>query len=612
MHILGISALYHDSAAALCRDGEIVAAAQEERFSRLKHDPSFPGRAIDYCLREAAISPYGLDAIVYYDNPLLTLDRFLNNIVGLGCDSRIMIEKSSYTLFERRLWIHRLAENHLGCLGDKRIFFVTRHHISHAASAFYPSPFEQAAILTMDGVGEWATTAIGRGEGGRIDLLEEIDYPHSLGLLFSAFTYFCGFKVNSGDYKLMGLAPYGEPRYYDVIRKNIIDVKADGSYRLNMDFFDYHRNAVMTNDAFARLFDGPPRKPEGEISRREMDLAASVQKVLEETVLSLARHARDRTGMKNLALAGGVALNCVANGKLLREKVFDRIWIQPAAGDAGGALGAALFAAHAHFGCPRIFRGRDGQKGCRLGPQFSPAEIGVCLDKFGAVYHCHDDKRELYAKTAALIADGRVCGFFNGRMEFGPRALGSRSILADPRNPAMQSRLNLKIKFRESFRPFAPSVLSEKAGEYFDIGVESPYMLICADVKSALRKPFSLTGEIRDGYTDLLPIVNRVRSTIPAVTHVDYSARVQTVHRDDDRDYHMLIEEFEKLTGCAVLVNTSFNVRGEPMVCSPGDAYACFMRTDMDVLVMENILLHKAEQPTWEEAADWRELHALD
>jgi carbamoyltransferase len=449
-------------------------------------------------------------------------------------------------------------------------------------------------------------------EGGGINLLKEIRYPHSLGLLYSAFTYFCGFKVNSGDYKLMGLAPYGEPKYANIIKTEIIDINNDGSYQLNMDYFNFHRNTVMTNDKFAALFNGPPRKLESEITKREMDLAASVQLVLEEALDALTRHAKQITNEKNLVLAGGVALNCVANGKILKKKAFDAIWIQPAAGDAGGALGAALYAAYAYFQCPRKISSRDSQKGSYLGPAFSNEQIEDYLLSKKAVFHKYEKKTELYDTAAGNIADGKIVGYFNGRMEFGPRALGARSILADPRNPETQARLNLKIKFRESFRPFAPSVLAEKAGEYFDLECESPYMLLVADVKKERQKPFDLSKYMTEQTIDMLPIVNQVRSDIPAVTHVDYSARVQTVHKEDSPDYYNLISSFEELTGCPVLVNTSFNVRGEPIVCTPEDAYLCFMRTDMDILVMENYLLFKDEQPTFIEKEDWRKKYELD
>ncbi|MDR0605720.1 MAG: carbamoyltransferase [Bacteroidales bacterium] len=612
MKILGISALYHDSAAALCIDGEIAAAAQEERFTRIKHDLSFPKNAIAYCLKEAGTKAIHLDAVVYYDNPLLTMDRFINNILGLQYGNETILGISFDSLFKKKLWVRKLAYDCLGCLGKDDLFLVTRHHIAHAASAFYPSPFKNAAIVTTDGVGEWATTAIGIGDDKNIRLIKEIHYPHSLGLLYSAFTYFCGFKVNSGDYKLMGLAPYGRPVYKNKIRENIIDIKGDGSFRLNMDYFDFHRNTVMTNDKFENLFGGLPRSPETEIKKREMDLAASVQSVLEDALDLLACHAKKITNSKNLVLAGGVALNCVANGKIYKKGYFDNIWIQPAAGDAGGALGSALYATHTYFDMPRKTGSRDSQKGSYLGPSFPNDEIRDCLLGARAVFHYHEKKKNLYKIAAKHIANGKIIGFFNGRMEFGPRALGARSILADPRNPETQSRLNLKIKFRESFRPFAPSVLMEKSSDYFDLDRESPYMLLVANVRKERQKPFDLSQYTDKESIDMLPIVNQIRSDIPAVTHVDYSARVQTVNKEDSPDYYDLISAFDALTGCPVIVNTSFNVRGEPIVCSPQDAYLCFMRTDMDVLIMENYRLLKEEQPQFYETEDWRKKYALD
>jgi len=615
MKVLGVSALYHDSAAALCIGGEIIAAAQEERFTRKKHDSSFPVNAIKYCLQEAQLNNPQLDAIVFYDNPLLTLDRWVSNIAELGEKSGAMIDKSFDRIFKSRLWIHKMIKNSFD-LGSEKKLLVCKHHISHAASAFYPSPFESAAILTIDGVGEWTTAAIGKGKGSNLDFIKEIRYPHSLGLLYSALTYFCGFKVNSGEYKFMGLAPYGEPVYYDLIKKELIDIKPDGSFRLNMEYFDYCRDNAMTNEKFSALFGGPRRKQETDITKREMDIAASGQKVLEEAVLLLAKHTKEITGEKYLVIAGGVALNCVANGKLLHEGLFEDIWIQPAAGDAGGALGAALYATYAYFKQPRQVNnnGRDSQKGSYLGPSFSNEEITAFLDGAGAVYKVYDDKKELYRKAAQYIANGAVLGFFNGRMEYGPRALGARSILADPRNPETQAKLNLKIKYRESFRPFAPSVLAKRVADYFEMNRESSYMLLVAPVKKELRKDFNIRDYTSDAGNniDMLPIVSKVRSEIPAVTHVDYSARIQTVNKLDSEDYHNLIAAFEKLTGCGVVVNTSFNVRGEPIVCTPKEAWLCFMRTEMDVLVMENALLLKNEQPELKEDADWRNAYELD
>jgi carbamoyltransferase len=614
MKILGISGLYHDSAASLCIDGSIVAAAQEERFTRIKHDVSFPVNAIDYCLDAAGILPDFLDAVVYYDNSFLTLHRWLHNISNLGKNCGEIIDRDFDALFSKKLWINKLAENHLGMFCKTGKLLVTKHHIAHAASAFYPSPFEDAAIITADGVGEWTTTAIGHGVGNKIELIKHINYPHSLGLLYSAMTYFCGFKVNSGEYKLMGLAPYGVPRYAGIIRNKLIDIKDDGSYRLNMDYFGYYTGKVMTNAKFEELFGGPPRKPESDITRREMDLAASIQKVTEQVILLLARNARKITCSDNLVMAGGIALNCVATGKLVRERIFDNIWVQPAAGDAGGSLGAALYAYYAHFNNERKCNKRDSQKGSFLGPEFKINTIKKYLDEIGASYTEYDDKITLYKKTAELLAAGNIVGFFNGRMEFGPRALGGRSILGDPRNPAMQAKLNLKIKFRESFRPFAPAVLAEKASEYFEFEGESPYMLICADVKQDHRITFSIDKYLpdEDGKIDMLPIVRELRSDIPAVTHVDYSARLQTVNADDNSDFHSLLSEFYNLTGCPVLVNTSFNVRGEPIVCTPEDAYRCFMRTDMDVLILEKLILYKPEQPVFKDKENWSEKYELD
>jgi carbamoyltransferase len=612
--VLGISALYHDSAAALCVDGEIVAAAQEERFTRVKHDAGYPARAIDYCLAEAGILPDFLDAVVYYDNPFLTLHRWLHNIANLGAHNAEVVERDFDALFSRKLWINKLIENHLGMFCKTGKLFVTKHHIAHAASAFFPSPFKDAAIITADGVGEWTTTALGIGDNSEITLLKQINYPHSLGLLYSAMTSFCGFKVNSGEYKLMGLAPYGTPRYAKIMREKLIDIKSDGSYRLNMDYFSYYSSKVMTNQKFADLLGGPPREPESEITRREMDLAASIQQITEDVMLLLARHARELVPADNLVMAGGIALNCVATGKLTRTKIFKNIWVQPASGDAGGALGAALYVHFQHARHIRKCGSRDRQKGSLLGPNFTTAEIKSFCDRNGAVYLEFDNKSVLYKKVAWLLAEGKVVGFFNGRMEFGPRALGARSILGDPRNPDMQAKLNLKIKFRESFRPFAPAVLAEKASEYFDMEGESPYMLICAEVKKSRQIAFKLDDYQTDagGSIDMLPIVRAVRSDIPAVTHVDYSARLQTVNFTDNTDFHSLLSEFYAITGCPVLINTSFNVRGEPIVCSPVDAYRCFMRTGMDVLILENLILDKAEQPALIDDANWSKKYGLD
>ncbi|MDR2833866.1 MAG: hypothetical protein LBV67_09130, partial [Streptococcaceae bacterium] len=584
MKILGISALYHDSAAALVCGGEIIAAAQEERFTRKKHDPEIPTNAINYCLREAKLLPEQLDAVVYYDSPLLTLDRFLKNLIMVKGNKDVddLINLSFDQMFEKRIWVHEHIKTTLKPFFEKgNRLLVANHHISHAASAFYPSPFKNAAIITLDGVGEWATTTIGRGSGNRIELLQEINYPDSLGLLYSALSYFCGFKVNSGEYKFMGLAPYGVPTFYDTIMKNLVDVKPDGSYKLNLDYFDYHNGRSMVSEKFTSLFNGPKREFESDITKREVDIAASTQKVLEKVLILMARHAKKLTGEKNLVLAGGVALNCVANGKLMQENIFDKIWVQPAAGDAGGALGAALYASFSQFGVERRVETRGLQKGSYLGPCFSSDEIKKYLDENHCVYREYNNISTQYSDLAIYLSEKNVIGFFNGRMEFGPRALGGRSIIADPRDSEMQSKLNLKIKYRESFRPFAPSILAEKISDYFDMDYESPYMLFVADVIESRRKTFDIQAHITQEHVNLLPIVNIERSDIPAVTHVDFSARVQSVHKEDSPSYHRLITEFEKVTGCGVIVNTSFNVRGEPIVCTPEEAYLCFMRTEM-------------------------------
>jgi carbamoyltransferase len=609
--VLGISGFYHDAAAAIVRDGEIVAAAQEERFSRKKHDPRFPRHAINYCLGEAYVEPSELAAVVFYDNPILSFDRVLKSQLTVAPRGREQWIKAAGSFLGAKLFVARYVRDWLK--SDVPVWF-TKHHLSHAASAFYPSPFQRAAILTTDGVGEWATTSIARGDGADIEVLSEIHYPHSLGLLYSAFTAFCGFKVNSGEYKLMGLAPYGRPRYADRIRERLIFVKPDGSYRLNMDYFSYLDSNSMVNERFCELFDGPPRQPESPITRREMDLAASIQEVTEEVVLGLARHARAVTGLENLCLAGGVALNCVANGLLLRERVFDGIWIQPAAGDAGGALGAALAASHRRLGVPRRLpaHGRDAQKGSYLGPAFSSAEVRAFLDRHDYPFERVEDRRERAERIARALDEGKVVGFLSGRMEFGPRALGARSILGDPRRADTQVLMNLKIKYRESFRPFAPAVLAKRCADYFDLDDESPYMLLVAPVRAERRRPMQLDA-FESGNDDLLAVVSQARSDIPAVTHFDYSARVQTVRSEEHPDYFAVIEAFERLTGCGVLVNTSFNVRGEPIVCSPRDAYRCFMRTEMDLLVLEDCLLVKEKQPAADPGdTDWRREYDLD
>ncbi len=610
--ILGISAFYHDSAAALVQDGEIIAAAQEERFSRKKHDPRFPVGAINYCLEEAFLEASDLDAIVFYDNPLLTWDRVLKNALMMGESSYGQFSQACRSILGIKLWVEDYVRRAVGSLGRLGRLLFTEHHLAHAASAFYPSPFAEAAILTLDGVGEWETTTLGLGRESRLELHQALHYPHSLGLLYSAFTYFCGFKVNSGEYKLMGLAPYGRPHYYQLIRDHLIDIKADGSFCLNTEYFGYLNSNFMTNEKFQELFGGPPRQPETLITRRERDLAASVQQVLEEVVLALARHLKRQTQAANLVLAGGVALNCVANGKLLREGLFDGLWIQPAAGDAGGALGAALLGAHLYFGQPRRLnpRGRDSQKGSYLGPAYQPAEITAYLTRQGYPFERIAAPEARAQAIARALAAGQVVGYFAGRMEFGPRALGARSILGDPRAPEMQSRMNLKIKYRESFRPFAPSVLWEEGQDYFELEGESPYMLVVAPVKEERRLP--LETETFYNTEDLRTLINRARSDIPAVTHVDYSARVQTVHPDDKPDYYRVIRAFKELTGCGVVINTSFNVRGEPIVCSPQDAYRCFMRTQMDLLVLEDCLLWKERQPEFADTQDWSKEYDID
>ena len=615
MYILGISALYHDAAAAIIKDGQILAAAQEERFTRKKHDPSFPEHAVKYCMREAGITVKDLECVVYYENPGMVMNRFMENLRWLGDDAVPLIKRSFTDYAAHKLWIHKKVENALGGFGKNKKLFTTEHHISHAASAFYPSPFEQAVILTVDGVGEWTTTAIGIGNGNQLELKEEIGYPDSIGLFYSAFTYFCGFKVNSGDYKFMGLAPYGKPVYYDRIKEHIIQIMPDGSYQLNMDYFDYWRGGTMINEAkFAELFGGPKREQESRITRREMDLAASVQKIVEELLVLIVRHAKEKYGQEtdNLVLAGGVALNCVANGVLQRERIFKNIWVQPAAGDAGGALGAALYAYYMHFGCQRAVSYMDAQRGSYLGPQYSVEDIAQFLSGGGYPYHEYHNEQELYNTVAEELSKAKVIGLFQGRMEYGPRALGGRSIIADARSEEMQSKLNLKIKYRESFRPFAPSVLLERLHDYFELDAESPYMLLVDQVKMENQIAYDLEQGLQQGQDDLLLVVNAVRSDIPAVTHVDYSARIQTVTKERNGYYYEVLKAFEKKTGCGVIVNTSFNVRGEPIVCTPQEAYDCFMRTDMDILVLEHCILYKDEQPHFTDHENWREKYELD
>lgn len=611
MNILGISALYHDSAASLVCNGQIIAAAQEERFTRLKHDMSMPVNAIEYCLKEGKIETKDIDMVVFYDNPLLTLDRYVRNILAAGEDSKDVIERSFESMFGEKLWVHKLVEHILG-KNEKRKFFVCEHHISHAASAFYPSPYDRAVIITLDGVGEWATTTIGIGNGKDIDIKEELHFPHSLGLLYSAFTYFCGFKVNSGDYKFMGLAPYGEPVYEELIREKLLDIKSDGSFCLNMEYFDYQYGRAMTNDKFAELFGGPRREPETEITKREMDIAASAQKVVEDIIVRIVKHAKSSYGndIKNLVLAGGVALNCVANGKIKNSGVFQNVWIQPAAGDAGGSLGCALYAAYQYDTVAKKTELGDSQRGSYLGPVYSAEEIEKYL--IDNKYPYHVMQSDLYQKIAELLAEEKVIGLFHGRMEFGPRALGNRSIIADARSETMQVKLNKKIKYRESFRPFAPSVLREEVSDYFELEDESPYMLLVEKVKEDRRNIAHVQEDLEKYHGNMLEIVKQKRSDIPAVTHVDYSSRIQTVTEECNPYYYHVLKEFNKLTGCSVIVNTSFNVRGEPIVCTPQNAYECFMRTEMDVLVLENCVLYKEEQPRYEEEDDWRKLYQLD
>lgn len=604
MDILGISCFYHDSAACLVQDGNILAAAQEERFTRRKHDPRFPQNAIQYCLHDAKITPEQLNYVVFYDKPFLTFERLLLSYLTVAPKGlRSWLEAMPQWL-GKKLHMSKVIQKEIDYEGE---VLFTEHHAAHAASAFYPSPFSEAAILTIDGVGEWATASYGFGKGKDIVLFKELNFPDSVGLLYSAFTYFTGFKVNSGEYKLMGLAPYGKPVYKDLILKEIVDLKEDGSLRLNLSYFDFLGGLRMTNKRFSKLFGGPPRKPETEITEREIDIAASIQSVTEEIVLKMAWHVYKETKIKNLCLAGGVALNCVANGRILREGPFEDIWIQPAAGDAGGALGAALSVWHHFLGKERVIsEGQDGQQGSYLGPAFPNETVKEFLKSHHYPFH-HLNSGERARIIAEQIAAGKIVGYMAGRMEFGPRALGARSILGDPRQEKTQSVMNLKIKYRESFRPFAPTVLEEKVSEYFAIDRPSPYMLLVANVRE--ERCFPQPSKNGKGILERLMVK---RSDIPAITHLDYSARLQTVNRKDKPDYHAVISEFEKLTGCAVVVNTSFNVRGEPIVCTPEDAYRCFMRTGMDVLVIEDCILFKKEQPSWEENEGWRNELELD
>lgn len=605
MHILGISAYYHDAAAAIIKDGSIIAAAQEERFTRKKHDANFPRNAINYCLKEAGISAKGLDYVAFYDKPFIKFERILETYLAYAPFGIRSFIKAIPLWIKKKLWMRDLIKKELGY--DGTIIFP-EHHESHAASAFFPSPFKEAAILTMDGVGEWTTASFGEGKDNLISLKKEIRFPHSLGLLYSAFTYYTGFRVNSGEYKMMGLAPYGEPRYRDLILNELIDLKEDGSFKLNMKYFNYCVGLTMTNKRFHDLFGGLSRKPESRLTQRDMDLARSIQEVTEEVMLRMAKHVHKVTGKENLVLAGGVALNCVGNGRILREAPFKDIWIQPAAGDAGGAVGAALFTWHQYLGKSRVADEKnDFQNGSYLGPEYSNEEIIRFLKEKSAPYVEIKDE-EIPERIADLIAKGKVIGWFQGRMEFGPRALGSRSIIGDARSPQMQETMNLKIKFRESFRPFAPSVLKEKAPEYFELEKESPYMLLVAPVRGTKRRSVTRDESKLFGLAKL----NLVRSEIPAVTHVDYSARIQTVKREDNPLYYDMMKKFDEKYNCPVIINTSFNVRGEPIVASPEHAYLCFMRTNMDYLIMGNVLLEKKSQKPLDKDIDWLREYELD
>jgi len=605
MNILGISAFYHDSAAALIIDGEIIAAAQEERFSRKKHDHRFPMNAINYCLEEANLSINDIDYVAFYDKPFLKFERILETYLTFAPKGIRSFIKAMPLWIKEKLWLKEVIAKELNY--DGKILFP-EHHQSHAASAFYPSPFEDAAFITLDGVGEWTTTSYGVGSGNELKILADIKFPHSLGLLYSAFTYYTGFKVNSGEYKIMGLAPYGEPKYVDLILNELMDLKEDGSFKLNMKYFNFAAGLTMTNSKFDKLFGGPPRKPESELTQCEMDLARSVQDVTEEVMLRISRHVRKITGKKNLCLAGGVALNCVGNGKILKEKIFDNIWIQPAAGDAGGALGAALFIWHQYLGNARTVNPKsDSQRGSYLGPKFEKMDIKKFLISNAIKYVEYSDE-EIPTEIAKLLSEEKVIGWFNGRSEFGPRALGNRSIIGDARSQKMQSIMNLKIKFRESFRPFAPSVIEEKVSDYFEMDAPSPYMLLVANVKKERQKKMSESEEKLFGIEKL----NIGRSDIPAITHVDYSARIQTVSKETNPLYHATISKFDELYGSAVIVNTSFNVRGEPIVNKPEEAFTCFMRTDMDYLLLGNFLLDKNEMQKLDKDIDWKKEFELD
>ena len=614
--ILGISCFYHDSAAAIIRDGEIIKAVQEERFSRKKHDSRFPINAIRYCLKSQNIDLRDVDSILYYEKPLLTFERLLETYLGVAPRGLRSFIAAMQVWLKQKLFLKTELKKQFQSVQKELVpsekphipkFLFSEHHQSHAAAAFYPSPFEEAVILCMDGVGEWATTSTWIGKGNKLRPLWEISFPHSLGLLYSAFTYFSGFKVNSGEYKLMGLAPYGKPKFVTQIKNHLIDIKDDGTFRLDISFFKYHRGFRMTSRKFHKLFGSPPRESEKELTQFHMDLAASIQVVTEEIVIKIARSLRKETGMKNLCLAGGVALNCVANGKLLEEKIFDKIWIQPASGDAGSALGTALLGWHEYHKKPRKVNKDDSMKGTYLGCEFSNKEIISYLNNINAPYQSLEDEK-LFEKIAHYLDEGKVVGWFNGAMEFGPRALGGRSIIGDPRNQQMQSVMNLKIKYRESFRPFAPSVLEEDVSNQFEMNVKSPYMLLVAPVKHKLRKKMTKKQQKLFGIEKL----NIIRSSLPAITHIDYSARVQTVSEKNNPRYYKLIKAFKQKTGCPTIVNTSFNVRGEPIVCTPQDAYRCFMRTEMDILVLQNQILLKSEQPLIEKEEKWKQEFELD
>ena len=605
MNILGISAFYHDSAACLVQDGRIASAAQEERFTRKKHDFSFPKNAVNFCLQNSEIEVKDLDFVAFYDKPFLKFERILMTYLTYAPVGIKSFIKAMPLWIKQKIWMKEFIKKELNY--DGKIIFP-EHHESHAASAFFPSPFQEAAFLTVDGVGEWATTSYGIGKGNKIDILAEIHFPHSLGLLYSAFTYYTGFKVNSGEYKVMGLAPYGEPRYKDLILSELMDLKEDGSFKLNMKYFNYCAGLTMTNGRFDKLFGGPPRKPESLLTQRDMDLARSVQEVTEEVMLRVARHIHKETGQRNLCLAGGVALNCVGNGKILREGPFENIWIQPSAGDAGGALGAALFVWYQYLENNRTADGKkDFQHGSYLGPKFENSYLSDYIKRNHIPYVELSDE-EIPEKIADLIADQKVIGWFQGRMEFGPRALGARSIIGDARSPQMQETMNLKTKFRESFRPFAPSVIKDRVSDFFEFDKESPYMLLVAPVKKEIRREMSDEEQRLFGIDKL----NVVRSSIPAVTHVDYSARIQTVSKEDNPLYYQMIAKFDEKYGCPVIINTSFNVRGEPIVCTPEDAYLCFMRTNMDYMIMSNYLIEKKEQKPLDKDIDWLKKYELD